>query len=199
MPISARTSSRTAADRNLLFGILALQIDFISCDALVKAMNAWVPEKTKPLGQILVDQGALRSDAQAVLETLVQKHLELHGNDSERSLAALTFLGSTRKELEQVADPDVHASLAQVSVTRPPEEDSGPTRLPLAGMPTSSQLRGQCCSQLFNLRRRCQGPLLDSRSLPACPAAAAGPRRHVLGLTDSACASLPRRADEKGF
>jgi hypothetical protein len=41
-------------------------------------MNAWVLEKTKPLGQILVEQEALRSDAHGVLETPVQKHLELH-------------------------------------------------------------------------------------------------------------------------
>jgi hypothetical protein len=31
-----------AADRNLLFGILALQMDFASRDQLVAAMHAWV-------------------------------------------------------------------------------------------------------------------------------------------------------------
>ncbi len=45
------------ADRNLLFGILALQLDFISRDALVAAMNAWVLDKAKTLGQILRAQG----------------------------------------------------------------------------------------------------------------------------------------------
>ncbi len=35
------------ADRNLLFGILALQMDFISRDALIAAMNAWVLDKAK--------------------------------------------------------------------------------------------------------------------------------------------------------
>src|SRR5262249_35564205 len=34
--------SQAAADRNLLFGILALQMDFIRRDALIAAMNAWV-------------------------------------------------------------------------------------------------------------------------------------------------------------
>src|SRR5262245_18656914 len=48
-----------AADRNLLFGILALQMDFVSRDALIAGMHAWVLDKTKPLGQILADQGAL--------------------------------------------------------------------------------------------------------------------------------------------
>jgi hypothetical protein len=33
------TPSRAAADRNLLFGILALQMDFISRDALIAAMR----------------------------------------------------------------------------------------------------------------------------------------------------------------
>ena len=48
------------ADRNLLYGILALQMDFISRDALIAAMNAWVLDKTKPLGQILHEHGQLQ-------------------------------------------------------------------------------------------------------------------------------------------
>ena len=53
------TPPQSAADRNLLFGILALQMDFISRDTLIAGMNAWVLEKSKPLGQILLDQGRL--------------------------------------------------------------------------------------------------------------------------------------------
>jgi hypothetical protein len=34
------TPSRPASDRNLLFGILALQLDFIGRDALIAAMSA---------------------------------------------------------------------------------------------------------------------------------------------------------------
>jgi serine/threonine-protein kinase len=106
------------ADRNLLFGILALQVDFVSRDALIAAMNAWVLDKAKPLGQILLEQGALRSDTHALLEAMVHKHLEMHGNDPERSLAALSSLHSVRHDLEQVADPDVQASLVHVSAAR---------------------------------------------------------------------------------
>ena len=36
------------ADRNLLFGILALQMDFITRDQLVAAMHAWVLAKAPP-------------------------------------------------------------------------------------------------------------------------------------------------------
>src|SRR5690348_17277710 len=107
-----------AADRNLLFGILALQMDFISRDSLVAAMNAWVLNKEKPLGQILVDHGALDADNRAWLEAGVERHLARHGNDPERSLAALSSVGSVRRDLQQVADADVQASLAHVSAAR---------------------------------------------------------------------------------
>jgi hypothetical protein len=43
-------SSQSGADRNLLFGILALQLDFVQRDALIQAMHAWVLDRTKPLG-----------------------------------------------------------------------------------------------------------------------------------------------------
>ena len=48
------------ADRNLLFGVLALQLKFISRNALIAAMNAWALTKATPLGQILCEHGACR-------------------------------------------------------------------------------------------------------------------------------------------
>jgi hypothetical protein len=74
------------ADRNLLCGILATQMDFVGRDALIAAMHAWVLDKGKLLGLILLEQGALRSDTHALREALVPKHLELHGNGPKRSL-----------------------------------------------------------------------------------------------------------------
>ena len=53
------------ADENLLFGILALQMDFITANALIEAMNAWLLRKHIPLSEILEERGALsgaRSD-----------------------------------------------------------------------------------------------------------------------------------------
>ena len=37
-----------AADYNLLLGIIALQMDFISRDALIAAMNSWVLRRRPP-------------------------------------------------------------------------------------------------------------------------------------------------------
>jgi hypothetical protein len=107
--------SPAAADRNLLFGILALQMDFVSRDALIAGMNAWVLDKAKPLGQILIEQGALDADNRDLLEALVARHLEMHGNDPEKSLAAVSSIRSVRQDLERFADPEVQASLVHVS------------------------------------------------------------------------------------
>jgi serine/threonine-protein kinase len=99
----------------LLFGILALQLDFIDRDALIAALHAWVLDKTRSLGDILRDQGALRPDTHTLVEALVQKHLEGHANDPQQSLAALSPVPTTRVDLRQFADPDVQASWAHVS------------------------------------------------------------------------------------
>jgi tetratricopeptide (TPR) repeat protein len=95
-------SSGPSADRNLLFGILALQMDFISRDALIAAMHAWVLDKAKPLGQILVEQGNLNPQHLALLEPLVQAHIEAHHNDPQQSLAAISSVSSVRDELESL-------------------------------------------------------------------------------------------------
>ena len=106
------------ADRNLLFGILALQLDFVSRDALIAAMHAWVLEKSKPLGQVLVEQGKLATDRLQLLDALVAEHLKQHGGDPEKSLAAVSSIDSVREELKRLGDRDIEASMAHVSAAR---------------------------------------------------------------------------------
>jgi serine/threonine protein kinase len=130
----------SSADRNLLFGILALQMDFISRDALIAAMHAWVLDKVKPLGQVLLEQDALTAKARDKLEAVVELHLEMHGGDPQKSLAALSAIGSVRRELQKVADVELHDSLAQVSATRP-DEDPWATQPPAVGEPSVPGLR----------------------------------------------------------
>src|SRR5262245_40026433 len=107
-----------SADRNLLFGIVALQMDFINRDQLVAGMNAWVLAKHKPLGQILSEQGALSADDTAAIESLVRRHLLRHDNNPEHSLAGLGAIGRVRDELAQVPEADLRASLPHVASGR---------------------------------------------------------------------------------
>ena len=114
--MAASSRSPSAADRNLLFGILALQMDFINRDQLVAAMNAWVLDKAKPLGQILLEQKSLAAGDRALLEPLVDRHVAQHGGP-EKSLAALGQTSSLEQSLAGVKDNDVEASLARLQPT----------------------------------------------------------------------------------
>ena len=44
--------TRTEANRNLLLGVLALQMDFIDREQLIVAVNRWVTDKSRDLDQI---------------------------------------------------------------------------------------------------------------------------------------------------
>jgi WD40 repeat protein/tRNA A-37 threonylcarbamoyl transferase component Bud32 len=119
--------ARPTADRNLLFGILALQMDFIGRDALIAAMHTWVLDKAKALGQILREQGALSGERHVLLDALVQEHLKQHSNDPEKSLAAVSSVGSVRDDLERITDPDLQASLAAVTSAGTSHDDGDAT------------------------------------------------------------------------
>jgi serine/threonine-protein kinase len=103
---------------NLLVGLLALQNSFISRDELLTAFTGWAKDKARPLGQILLARGALDKHRHALLDALVSEHLKLHGGDPEKSLAALSSIGSVRDDLSQIADSEILASLTHVSAPR---------------------------------------------------------------------------------
>ena len=126
-----------SADRNLLFGVVAVQMDFVSRDALVAAMNAWALEKTRSLGQILVAQNALSSQRHDLLEALVDEHLKQHGNDPQRSLATIPAAPDIRDGLTQISDPDLQVSLARME-TRDDTQQFHPDDMPGRTIPLSA-------------------------------------------------------------
>jgi hypothetical protein len=93
-------------------------------------MNAWVLDKAKPLGQILVEQGGLLSAKRDLLEPLVAAHLDLHGGNPEKSLAALAIPSPLRHELRSLADAEVQASVAYLST---PPDPGRPALEPTTG------------------------------------------------------------------
>ncbi len=50
------------ADRNLLFGLLAIQNGLIDQDQLVAAFRAWSRDKGRQIADYLVDRGDLDTD-----------------------------------------------------------------------------------------------------------------------------------------
>src|SRR5687767_4102642 len=104
-----------STDRNLLFGILALQVDFISREQLIAGMQAWLSSKHRPLSDHLERLGALSPANRHRLDSLVDAHVSLHSDDPAKSLASMASLENVRQELAQFRDCDVDASLATSS------------------------------------------------------------------------------------
>ncbi len=111
------------ADRQLLFGLLALQIGLINQGQLVAAFQAWTLEKSRSLADHLEARGDLDADDRAAVEALVTRHIKRHGGDVEKSLAAVPAGKSTRESLARLGDPEIGATLGHVASGHGSTED----------------------------------------------------------------------------
>lgn len=126
-------------DRNLLFGLLAFQVGFVTRAALVAALKTWVLDKRRPLAEILREQNAIAPETLALLEAIVQKQLDLHGGDAGRSLASVSALAaSVIDELERLGDPEVRDSLARAG-SAPTVDEVAETAVHVAAGASSSR------------------------------------------------------------
>ena len=103
-----------AADRDLLFGLLALQNGLVDRSQLVAGFQAWILNKSRPLADHLVARGDLDEGQRGVVAALADLHVQKHGGSTEESLASIAAAPSTRQSLAQLGDPDVYATLAYV-------------------------------------------------------------------------------------
>ena len=117
-----------AVDRQLLLGLLALQNGLIHQSQLVAAFQAWTLEKSRPLADHLVAPGHLPPAQRTVVEAMAALHLEAHGGEVEKSLAAVPAGKSTLQSLAAVHDPDIERTLSQVGSARPASDDGDPYR-----------------------------------------------------------------------
>src|SRR5271163_3287162 len=104
-----------AADRDLLFGLLALQNGLIDQGQLVAAFQAWTRDRARPLAEHLVARGDLDAEQRIGVEAMVGLHLKKHGNDAGRSLGAIPAGPSTRESLAALGDPDIEHTLTRLA------------------------------------------------------------------------------------
>lgn len=108
-------------DANLLFGILALQMDFVSRDQLIVSMQAWVHERNVTLADHLVSLGALKPERRRLLEPLVAEHIRQHYGLAARSLGAVESVDAIQRELRQIDDPGLRRSVQKLANAPSPE------------------------------------------------------------------------------
>jgi serine/threonine-protein kinase len=132
-----------SADRDLLFGVLALQNGLINQVQLVAAFHAWTLDKTRILADHLIALGHLNGAQKAIVEAMAELHVAKHG-DVERSLAAISAGRSTHESLARIGDPDIERTLAHIqprSTQQEGEANADRTATYAVGSATSDGLR----------------------------------------------------------
>jgi serine/threonine-protein kinase len=106
---------KNQADQNLLFGVLALELKFISREQFVAAVNAWVRDRTKELSRILVEQGMLDLGDHDLLQSVLERHVRKHGGSCAQSLTAVGLDFDVKCELENLSDVDLNTTLSHIA------------------------------------------------------------------------------------
>ena len=84
-----------AADRNLVFGLLALQNGLIDQDQLVDAFRVWSRDKSRQIADYLVERGDLDAEQRNAVAVMLHLHEKKHHGSTEKSLAAIPAGPST--------------------------------------------------------------------------------------------------------
>ena len=104
-------ASQHSHEQNMLFGLLGLQTSLVSREDLLAAVGVWLEDKSQSISEILLQRNAITADERQLLEALVGKHLAKNEGDAEKSLAALSSLGSVSDDLRSLGDAELDATL----------------------------------------------------------------------------------------
>src|SRR5262249_39723538 len=108
-PPPAATRGEPDTERDLLYGILAVQMGFLSLEALAEGLQARARDESGTLGQILVGRGALSGPQRDLLETMVRERLPAPGEDSTRSFGGVGAAGTIPEGRDRIPGDDLHA------------------------------------------------------------------------------------------
>ena len=107
---ASRIMAKGEVNRNLLFGLLALQNGMVDQSDLVAAFRGWVRDKNQSLAAYLIERGQLEGDCKSALDALVELYEKDLGQNVEREVAAtLGRHDCLRDELERSIDPDAQS------------------------------------------------------------------------------------------
>jgi eukaryotic-like serine/threonine-protein kinase len=117
------TPEGPSTDRNLLFGVLALQADLLDAARFAEACTAWSDRKETPLGQLLVERGWLTSEDRNGVEQLLDRKLGKHAGDIRASLAEV-LSDRVRETVTYVADAGIQQTVDEALATDASHERS---------------------------------------------------------------------------
>jgi serine/threonine-protein kinase len=98
------------ADRNLLFGVLALQAELLDANQFIQACTLWTTRKETSLADLLLELGWITSTDKGDVERLTRRKLHKHGSNVKAGLATLP--DDIKRSLAALEDRDIDHSLA---------------------------------------------------------------------------------------
>jgi PAS domain S-box-containing protein len=96
-------------DRNLLFGVLALQAELIEPDQFIEACTVWTTRKATSLSDLLVEPGWILGRDREHLDYLMERKLQKRGGDARATLTGVP--DEIKRALAALGDVDIHHSL----------------------------------------------------------------------------------------
>ena len=100
---------------SLLFGLIAVRRKILDPNELLTALNDWIKDKSKLLGDLLVEKGYLKLAQRQSLDKSLHKHLAKHDNDPRHALIAIRSLGALHTRLSAIPDDEVQRALSLIS------------------------------------------------------------------------------------
>ena len=109
-------------DRDLLLGVIAVQLAQATPQQVMAAASAYVADRSKGVGQRLRDDGALDDERLAMLDRMVDDALKAHGGDVPRTVQTL---GGERVLLASFGGSLVKDERGQLSIVPKTHGDPG--------------------------------------------------------------------------
>jgi len=75
-------------DRNLLFGVIAVQMRFILPADLARAAAQWAVDVDKGLGEVLIDMGLIEEKARGLVQGMLDFQIKHHDGNASATLAS---------------------------------------------------------------------------------------------------------------
>ena len=118
--MSAETRSPGDPHSDLLFAALAHRLGFVRREDLVRSLERWACDRSRPLPEILAESGAIAPRRRTLLDELLPEYLAQHDMDAERGLWAVCAAREDDLDLGRYAAPPTAKPPASKSPTSTP-------------------------------------------------------------------------------
>ncbi len=106
----------SGSDNELLFGIFAMQLNFVSREQLIAAAARWTENRAVPISKLLVEDGALTAERSDLLCQLIREHARSTNDDeSLASMVSPSSLQPLADQLRTLDDKDLNATVDRIA------------------------------------------------------------------------------------